>query len=607
MTVSTEHQKPLQSGLTKSKASVCLVLLVLVVFGITLGGDFVGDDRFMIVKNEYLGDPELWKNFFTEDSWAGSGGATTNYRPLPLLSYGGNYWLGGLEPLGYHLVNLGLHMVVALLVFALGSEVGLSTGGAFFGAAVFAIHPIQTEAVAGIFGRMDLMAAAFFLAALLSHMVARGHEASGESARLARWAAVSFYLGAVLSKEHVVVFPVVALAYDWLWGCLERKGAWKQYVGYGVVATVYMSVWVLLFGGKADGFSPLDNALAHVDASARVVSALEVTGLYLKHLLYPVGLSPDYSYRVILPISSALSGAGVLAILGAILVLVVGIWLGRRSRIAALALALTVSTFFLVSNLAFPIGTAMGDRLFYLPMAGIGLLVGLGWDSLTKSRLTSMRWVLVASVVVLSLLSILQAMHWKDDFALLRYAATVSPESAKVQNNLGYEFLARERLGEASHHFRRSLDIYPTYYRPLEGLAAVAYREGDLEAALDYSESALELAPDPEKMLGLMGNIHRQRGRLDLARASWEALLAREPNDPETLSNLGILEWQEGDTDKALEYWLKATEDSDAPAGVWLNLARAYEELGDREGARRMYEEHAARRGKLSSDPSSTE
>ena len=603
----TDNQDTLQSGLTKSRASVGLVLLVLAVFGITLGGDFVGDDRFMIVKNEYLRDPGLWKNFFTEDSWAGSGGSTTNYRPLPLLSYAVNYWLGGLEPLGYHLVNLGLHMVVVLLVFALGSAVGLSTAGAFFGATIFAIHPLQTEAIAGIFGRMDLMAAAFFLAALLSHGVARGREASGESARLSSWAAVAFYLGAVLSKEHVVVFPVVALAYDRLWGCLERKGAWKQYVGYGVVATVYVSVWLLLFGGKAGGFSPLDNALAHVDASARIVSALEVTGLYLKHLLVPVGLSPDYSYGVILPISSALSWAGALAILGAILVLAAGIWLGRRSRIAALALVLTVSTFFLVSNLAFPIGTAMGDRLLYLPMAGIGLLVGLGWDRLSGSRLESAKWVVVALAVLLSVLSVRQALYWRDDFNLLQYAVSVSPESAKVQNNLGYEYLGKDRLEEASHHFRESLDIYPTYYRPLEGLAAVAYREGDLETALEYSESALELAPDPEKMLGLMGNIHRQSGRLDLAREPWEALLAREPNDPETLSNLAILEWQEGNTDRAFEYWLQAIEHPEAPAGVWLNLARAYEEIGDREGARRMYEEHAARSGKLSSDPSSNE
>ena len=207
---------------------------------------------------------------------------------MPLLSYAVNYWLDGLEPLGYHLVNLGLHMVVVLLVFALGSEVGLSTGGAFFGAAVFAIHPIQAEAVAGIFGRMDLMAAAFFLAALLSHMVAREHEASGESSRLARWAAVSFYLGAVLSKEHVVVF-------QWLpWptiGCgvaSSAKGPGSSMSGMASSQRCIIGVGPVV-RGQAGGFSPLDNALAHVDASARVVSALEVTGLYLRHLLYPVG------------------------------------------------------------------------------------------------------------------------------------------------------------------------------------------------------------------------------------------------------------------------------------------------------------------------------
>jgi len=70
---------------------------------------------------------------------------------------------------------------------------------------------------------------------------------------------------------------------------------------------------------------------------------------------------------------------------------------------------------------------------------------------------------------------------------------------------------------------------------------------------------------------------------------------------------LAILEWQEGEADRAFEYWLKAIEHPDAPAGVWLNLARAYEELGDREGARRMYGEYAARSGKRSIDPPGTE
>jgi len=176
--------------------------------------------------------------------------------------------------------------------------------------------------------------------------------------------------------------------------------------------------------------------------------------------------------------------------------------------------------------------------------------------------------------------------------ATLRFSSAELTQSLKIisDNRQQQTGMNRQRVSELIHQHIDSID------RQAQGLFE-----------LNREIKALELAPDPEKMLGLMGNIHRQRGRLDLARASWEALLAREPNDPETLSNLGILEWQEGDTDKALEYWLKATEDSDAPAGVWLNLARAYEELGDREGARRMYEEHAARRGKLSSDPSSTE
>jgi Flp pilus assembly protein TadD len=580
-------------------AIAVLVLAVLAAHGVTLLGEFVYDDRFIIVENEAVGDPSEWGRFFTEGTWAGAGIESTNYRPLPMLTFGLNHAVGGLEPFGYHLANLLAHLANAILLFVLARRLGWSREASWFAAALFAVHPMTGETVASVVGRMDLMAATALLGGLICHVTARQREVSGLKA--APWfvSAAVLYGLALLSKEHVVVFPVIALVSDIAWGVWKPARRLLVYVAYGNIALVYLALRYLVFGGLLIGrpISLLDNALAPESVPVRFVSALWVWGLYLKHLIFPTRISPDYSYAQIIPFESATSGGALVTCVAAAIVVAAAIWLGRRSRRAAFALALAVLPFLPVSNLFFSIGTVMGERLFYLSIAGLALLAGLGWMVLSAVSRPVTRVAALILLVALAMVTSRQNRHWQSDPALNAYAVTVARGSARIRNNVGHDMLERGDLQGAFKQLAIADAIYPDWYLPVSGLAKVALKQGRLEQALAHALRARELATDPIESLALIADIQMRRGDQDAAREAWRELLQHDADNASTLSNLAILEWEAGDRDSAVARWERAARQPAAASGVLLNLGRAYDHLG------RFREAVAAYRRYLASDP----
>lgn len=572
-----------------------LGLLVAATYGVTLAGDFVYDDRFIIADNSLIRDPGLWGRFFTQGSWAGAGIEAHTYRPLPLLSFGLNYLAGGLQPLGYHLVNLAVHLLAVALLFRLATQIGWSPGGGWVAAALFAVHPLQAEPVAAVVGRMDLMAGAAFLGALLLHVEARHRAAAGRPQGWAVAGALGLYAVALLSKEHVILLPLVALLYDRLYlRCRGPRDA-AVYLGYAAIAGLYLVTRAAVFDGEllAGAVALVDNPLAHAPPTLRVLSAMRVAGLYLSRVIVPVGLSPDYCYAQILPFAKPDSAAALLT-LGAGLVLVAaGVLAGRRSRRVALALAIAAGTFLPVSNLLFAIGTVMGDRLFYLPLAGLALLAGLLFAEARRRYGASLPMVLAGLAIGgLAVVGFVQARQWRDQFALDRLTVRAAPGCTSGHSNLGYDYLGVGDLDRAEESFRRSLAIYPDFDAAVAGLATAAMRRGRVEEARRLAERALALNPAAGAMLELSAEAARQGGDLAAARRYWRRRLELDPQHAASLSNLAILTWQEGATASALELWKRATRQPEAPAETWFNLARAYDSLGRSAAAATAYERY---------------
>ncbi|RMD85604.1 MAG: hypothetical protein D6815_01505, partial [Candidatus Dadabacteria bacterium] len=227
-----------------------ILALTAAAFANGLSGDFVWDDRFVLVKNLAIRDLANFPSFFTDPHTASGNPHLVFYRPLRTAIYALAYHAWGLDPFGYHLINLLLHMANVCLVLLVLEQLEVSAGVAAVTAGVFAVHPIVTEAVTNITGLTDVLFVFFYLLAWLAHLRA-ARSAEWEW----RWAVASWvaFAAALLSKEMALTFPILAAVGDRLGSVKPRN--WRErsrlahYGALAVVAIIYLLLRTSFMGG----------------------------------------------------------------------------------------------------------------------------------------------------------------------------------------------------------------------------------------------------------------------------------------------------------------------------------------------------------------------
>ncbi len=184
-----------------------VVAIACAVYFNSLANQFVFDDRFFIIDHPYTKFLGHLPYIFTTGQMAGTG----PYRPLVTLSYAFDYQVGGLNPFGYHFVNIILHGANVALLYQVVRLLFGSDPIAFIAALLFAVHPIHTEAVAWIGGRSELLAALFFLLSWLFYLKIP----ADRQPRVVSYApSLLFFFLALLSKEHALMLPAVLFLSD---------------------------------------------------------------------------------------------------------------------------------------------------------------------------------------------------------------------------------------------------------------------------------------------------------------------------------------------------------------------------------------------------------
>lgn len=592
-----------------------LAVLVGLVYGNSLQDGFAYDDTVMIEQNVLITRLDYLPKLLLSDYWAGRRAPSETiswgsglYRPLVLLTYALNYAVGRLDPIGYHLLNVSLHVGVTWLLFLLALQVGLGAESAAVAAAFFAVHPLHTEAVTGIVGRAELLMAGGVLASLWL----AGLHYNGLS--------VAAFAIAILSKEQAVVLPVLAVLYDFCFHSrggrdVERAARWRdtvsRYAGYLVVLAGYALVRQAALGRVGPPPIPfVDNPLASLDWPLRAANALKVAGQYLWLSVWPMSLSADYSYNAI-PISTSIFSREVLAAIaawGALVATALGLYCkgGRRT---AFCVGLTLLTFLPASNLIVPIGTIMGERLFYLPSAGICLLVGVAWDYLTArsgemgrrdgwlmrghhvSRFAHSAGLLILVVVclALSLRTMIRNTDWKDTLSLLRSAAQVSPGSAKVQAGLGTIAQSKGEWERALEFYQAAIGLYPQYPDTEVAfnlnLGTVLMRLGDADRATQAFERAVRLDSRSSVTQYHLGQAYVQQGRFDEAEVAVRSALGFNMEFAAAHNLLSKILIERGHYAEALVEADRALQQEATVEEGHLNRARALEGLGRGEEA----------------------
>jgi len=470
------------------------------------------------------------------------------YRPLTMLTYVAITRVDGGEPATHHIVNLALHVGVSLAVFALGVLVLGSTAAAGAAALLFAAHPIHTEAVTGIVGRAELLAAFGILLALLAF----ARSLRSPAGRRWPWSALSLaaFAAALLAKESAATgLGLLAVLHWWL----DRRAPLRRRVTalapYGLAVGAYLALRLGVVGslGLPEPPTVLDNPLASVDALTRLRTAVVVLGDYVGLLLLPAHLSADYSYNQIPVVLSwtdprFLFAAALLVGLAASLLAA-----ARSAPVLVVAALFTVVPLALTANLLFPIGTIKAERLLYLP--SVGWCLACGWLAAVALR----RWPIIAAVALVAVLGAyglrtwIRNADWRDEAALFAATVAAAPESAKAHYNNAVSLERAGRLDQAMLHYRRALEIYSDCAGAAFGIGRIYSLKGIDAGALYWFERALRIDPKLAKAHLQIALLRQARGEYDAAQAALLTGLETDANNRLLLVTLSAVQLAQGD------------------------------------------------------------
>ena len=624
--------------------AVSVAALALALYANSLHGELFFDDVNAIVNNAWVRTGDVL-GILTHASWW-SEARGHGWRPVTTLTFAVDHALHGLAPVGYHVTNVLLHAAMSVLVFAVFTRVTAAPLPSAIAAVLFAAHPVHTEAVASVVGRAELLAAAgFFLAWLLFlHADAR---ASRLPPALLDASGVTVFFVALLAKENALTLVPVLLFVDLLrapsgdrYGALRRHAA--RYAALLVAALVFVVLRGLVLGGDPAVISLLDNPLVSLPPLAYELTALKVAGLYGWRLLAPWKLAADYSYRQIAPVISPLEPTFLAALAVVAVVPVLGWWTWHRAPAAALGLGVLALTFAIVSNLAFPIGTIMAERLVYLPSAGFCLAVAVLLERATRpaarrrgppspsarapredagaslARVRTPR-LAVPLAIVLALYAVRTWSRngvWRDRLTFFSTMIVEAPESARSQRefgavmadfgkfdlaraaferslvikpddpatlyNLGNALLQERRFDDAIATYQRALAVKPDFADPMVNLGNAESLRGDHQAALEWMNRALVLTPRSATLHMNIANELFRLGRYPEARAEYEAALVIAPAASDVLTNYGTFLSAAGDHEAAVGAYRRA---GDVPMAL-VGLAATYRVQGKTADAR---------------------
>lgn len=519
---------------------VALLAVNLLVYANSLFNGFTMDDELYIFRNPSVTNFSL-KALFEPTSYGNV------FRPVTFATFAFNWALGSSHAFGYHLLNLLFHAAVTLLLYLLLCKLLESVPQAltisFAAALLFAVHPIHTEAVASIVGRSELLAAGFVFAAWLLHLNGR------------QVPALLCFVLAMSAKESAVVFIPLVLAGD------LARGSYRPircYVWITSVAAAHLALLWKVQGGRfgEKQFNPLDNPLASLPASLRILNAFRIAWKYVGLHVYPAALSCDYSYNAILLYAGWRHTAP--AVLAALLGLALWIWTFWTRRTAwVLAGALYLCGFAVTSNILIATGTIMGERLAYLPSAGFCLLVALIWSRLANHKQKLAWTVLVILAATLAGRTIARNRDWRDNFTLYSAGVRAVPESCKMHMGLGETYVKRGELDLARTEFQSALRIYPDYPEALEVYGLLESRTGHDQEAVRLLESAVARTGKDNydyhfRVVNLAAQLVKV-GEKDRALALLDQVISDSPADARAWSNRAVLLYSRGEYAEALK------------------------------------------------------
>ncbi len=533
-----------------------LLLLTAIAYSPVSHCGFIWDDNDYVTENQTLRDGQGLRDIWLKPS------ATPQYYPLVHSTFWLEYQLWELNPLGYHLTNVSLHAINALLLWYLLTQ--LQIPGAWLAAMLFAVHPVEVESVAWVTERKNVLSGAFYLTSLIAfwkfwQATSPGFDAGNEPrvSRLSpvQWLVISYlcFVGALLSKTVTATLPAVILVLIWWktgrigWrDCLRLLPMFVLGISLGLL-TVWLEKHQVGASGADWDFTPWQRCLI----------AGKALWFYAAKLVWPTNLAFIYP-RWDIPGSPAWHAVFPLSLLA----LMIGLWLmsHRIGRGPAAALFIFAGTLFPALGFfdVYPMRFSLvADHFQYLASIALIVLGAAAMVTLATRWLQDAAWArhlaLVGGLGTLMLLTWNQVQIYRDLDTLWNDTLNKNPECFLAHNNLGAIKNRRGLYGEAQLHLREAIRIKPDFLDALVNLGKSKEGLQDFSGATEYYRRAYEINPDYAPALNGLGAMMGAQGDLDAAEKLFRHAIEVAPQYASARLNLASIQESRGDIAGAIE------------------------------------------------------
>ena len=569
---------------------LALSLITLVVFSPVLWNDFVEwDDQLNLYQNPaYRGLGMAQFRYFFTTVLLG------HYIPLTWMTFGLDYVLWGMNPMGYHLTSLLVHAAGAAALYLVALRILQKATplagaplrvGAVAGTLFFVLHPLRAESVAWATERRDVLSGLFLFLTLLAYL--KMSDATGRRRRWLLVGASGLYLLALASKASVMVLPAMLILLDiyplrrFDRRTLLEKIPFAVLGGAGAAVTYY-----------AQNVNHFITPLERYPLSARIGMMFNSLWFYAEKTVLPLGLSPLYELPVRV---NPLAPRFLLPALAVTLITVTVVALRRRWPAGLTVWACYVVALGPVIGLIHSGHQLTHDRYSYLPAIALSLLLGGAAGVFAREATAgAFRPSLVRALAVTGLvagiglagLSFQQAQVWRNTDTLWRYAVDSEPDCSICHGNLGAYLGNRGLAEEALQHFERTLVIRPDNVKAYHHLGYIHAIKGEYKEAAASYEKYLKRHPNDADALTNMGATLMSLGRpgeaLDVLRRAEKI----NPNNPFVNANLGYAIGDTGHPAESLPYLRRAIGIKWDMAHPWSGLVRFFSEMGQHDAAR---------------------
>jgi len=525
-------------------------------------GKFVYDDFKIIVENCFIKEWKYFPKIFTKDYFTISG--EMSYRPIVTISYFVDYAIWRLNPFGFHLTNVILHTLNAVLFYLLLNAVLQNKKIVLFSTLFFVTHLALVETINAVGYREDLLSATFLLVSLIyfvksDNLLYRTNNQRG----FTLFYAISLiaYLCALFSKEMAITFPVLLPLFTIFSGKKIWPGILKRfkgiYIGYITVSLFYIIIRFIVFRNHE-----LKAAYQPGGFLVNTLTMIKILASYIKLSFFPFNLNADY---VVPLVKTPLEGSFILSITFLISIFIIFAILTKLRNMFACWMAWFFIMILPVMNIL-PIGNIMAERYLYIPVMGFcvakGILIYRITDRTLSPRAIPLRRMVQLVLVILMIggygFSIIwKNGDWRDELTLWTKTIQRSPNSQRAHCNLGNVYMESGLIEKAQMEYQTALELNPKNANVHFNLGLAYEKVGKATEAIREYITVIQLDPNSFNAHYALGTLYQGLGLTDKTIDEFQKIIMLYPNNMNVCKKLVFLYLDDKKDMGMSQYYLK--------------------------------------------------